>query len=1212
MSYSILDFKAVIKHAYYGASDPEAMFCEETGRRFAHWEVAAVGFINRYLEPIIVQGGSPREIIVAHDMGRDYRVGIYPAYKANRDESKKSPIETAQLDALIEWAKHFLTAIGTTQIGVKGVEADDVIAWLCERITEPKAVYTVDGDLLQLCNDQTVVYLKNEPYFGEGEKDGIPYSLTSLAKSITGDSSDNYPGIKGMGVAKVTGLIEAFGVDGVKELQGVVESGSTETLDLAIEQSGNKALIKLRENFGEWRTMWRLAKLHPELCWKPRLKKLITPMIHKRIPNPTQAFNLLNKIGADDIWESVFESCMPSQLAITSENWAEMRDAIFSEIAAGDITAFDYESANKQPIEEFFKASTQGENFVDVLSQELCGASMQFGRHLENVIYIPVDHKDSANLGKHVVAELLEHAGKVSRLVAHNAFFEGVVTQTNLNMELRNVHDTRMMQRYYNENKEAGLKPMSLDYLGYSQASYAETLAAGNGGLGVKNMSELTLEEVFSYGADDAQVTGHLYDLLKLLLMLDQQWDFYQRWAVNPTVVLQHSYIKGVDINWALQRRVHERDLKQVEEGMAELRQILEEHVTGNITEGCKSLIEAEQDFIYRSAKKKAEGDSEQAKSKLYEWKAKQERACQYVPYVEDTVMPAFSLTAKQLSAAASAVGLPEIEKVTAKGMAEYLEQIGYVGFDADEGFDPKQLELIKALVTSVGQGALKVKALEDKAANDPENEQAAKAAESARTAFDQLGEVVQRLAGVEPKVIKLGDELNVGSPAQMQQLLYCKIGVPVRLRGKSAGKARLQLGVRDAGPSTDEKAIETAIANDIEKGSWQHNALRALLKVKSATTRISLYHDKYPLWRHRDGKLHPSFTDAGTDTRRPTGSAPNVLQVSKKDKDMRSMFVPPSPKHVCVAIDYNGQELRLLACESGDPVMIDAYDPQDEKDLHSVTGSGIAALKAKKAGATEGLTQLSDFREFDTARSTETHALSKLANGIRKAAKGVNFGLAYGAGPATLSRNLIVPLSEAEELLSGAMSLYARIPQWQQETARFMERNGFTLTAFGTKRHATDDIFSKDHGKVSRQHRQGTNATIQGSAAEMLRIVLTGIVERELLTRFDMVFFAPIYDETVAFVHEDDVLEYCREMTQLMASATPPSHVVPQMPEISIGCDWGRVHEVGRWPEDPSVILDAVARALEEGKQVWEVDMQQPFDPILNPKYQSDLEEAA
>lgn len=1193
--YEILDFKAVVKHSYYGCTDAEAIYCEDTDRRYPTWKAAANGFLDRYILPIL-EDGSPRNLLIAHDMGRDYRKAVYADYKKNRDDKVVSPIETEQVNKLMDWAKKFLAAFGATQIGVPGVEADDVIAWLCQRISYPKVVRTVDADLIQLVNDKTIVYLKNEPYFGEGEYQGVPFHLTSLAKSITGDSSDNYPGIKGYGIGKVIKLLETYGADGLEQLQHVVDSGDTSLLEEAIEQTGDKILIKLRDEFSTWRTMWRLAKLNPDLCWKPRAKKLITPAIHKRVPNPSRVHHLLTEVGCEDMWDSHIASVMPSQLAITADNWDEYRDAILDEMAAGDIVTFDYESSDKDPILAFHQASTSGKDFVDPLSHELTGASFCFGAHFENVIYIPIDHKDSPNLPKAVIAELLEHAGKVATRVAHNATFEGVLTQTNLNMELRDVQDTRLMKRYYDENSPAGLKALSLEYLGYEQASYQETLAAGNGGEGVSNMSELTLDEVFSYGADDAQVTALNYDLLKLLLQLDQQWDFYQQWAVNPTVVLQNSYINGVDINWKLQKQLHERDIKIVEEGMVELRQILEENVTGEITEGCKSLIEAEKEYVFRSAKKKADGDTEVASQKLYEWSTKQEKACQYMPMRTETIMPRFALTTKQLSAAAVKVGLPEVDKVSQAGVLAYLTAAGIVGFTPEWPADEDQRAFLQAVKTALESGVFQVKSLESKLAKAEESgderkvQSAATALEKAQEAFDAFGVEVQRLAGVEAKTVVSGDELNVGSPQQMQQLLYCKIGVPVRLRGK-LGKGRMLVGVKDASPSADESAIETAIANDIEKGSWQETALRTLLRVKSASTRISLYHTKYPLWKHRDGKIHPSFTDAGTDTRRPTGSSPNALQVSKKDKMMRSMFVPPGRDWVCVAIDYSGQELRLLACESGDPVMIDAYDPQDEKDLHSVTGSGIAALKATTAGSAEARGQLqtiSDFREFNDARSLEDHPLNKIADGIRKKAKGVNFGLAYGAGAATLSRNLIVPVEEADELLSGAMTLYARIPQWQKETAKFMEKNGFTLTAFGTKRHATEDIFSKDNGKVSRQHRQGANATIQGTAAEMLRIVLTGIVTRNLLHRLKMVFFAPIYDEIVAFVHKSDVIEYCREMNTLMSDATPPGHVVPQVPEFSIGPDWGRVHELGRWPGEEA-IAKVVDRSLQEAAVMWD-----------------------
>ncbi|QYW06505.1 putative DNA polymerase I [Pseudomonas phage UAntarctica] len=1193
--YNMIDFRACVKHAYYGAKDEEAIHCEKTDRRFANWQVACADFLTRYIIPILDAGGSQREILVTHDMGRDYRTGLYADYKGQKSkkDENKSPVEIAQYEAAMDWAKRFFTALGATQIGVKGVEADDVMAWIHQRVPGPKNIYTVDGDMLQLVDDDTIVHLKGVPHFGsdgvypEGhDLEGLPYNLTSFAKSIIGDSADNYGGVKGMGPAKIRALIESVGIDGLEQLQEIVRTGNTDLLKESAGYTGDKVLLKLLENYTDWKQGWRLANLNPDLCWKPRGRKLVKPIIHKRVPNPQRLHDLLREVGCDDMWEKNFQALMPAPMAMTPAEWAEMKEAVFAELLLGDTAAFDYESSDKEPIARFRMASASGSRYVDMLSQELAGASFQFGRHLENVIYIPVDHADTENnLPKEVIKEILEFCqANGIQLVAHNALFEGVLSQTNLGLRLKNVHDTRIMKRFYDENTEAGLKFLSLHYLGYEQTSYEDTLMAGNGGQGVSMMCQLTLDEVFTYGTDDSLVTGHLHDLLKLLLMLDGQWDFYSQWAVRPTEVLQRAYIDGVDMNWALQRRLHARDLKTIEEGMVDLRQILLKNVTGNITPGCKSLIEAERDYIFRSAKKKAEGDTDVATAKLVEWRKKLEAACQYTPYRTEQIMPTFAFTPVQLTMACEKVGLGGFEKLTNKSFAEWLQANGFEGFEDSWEATPDQKELAKALAKAMAAGCLKLSDLRKKVNDEPDNEAAASKLDAAEREMEKVGEVVQRLAKIEPRVVEFGDPLNVGSPQQMQQLLYCKIGMPVRLRGKNVGKGRLAVGIGEAGPSTDEQAILTAFANDIKDDCWQKEALQVLLKVKSATTRCSLYHDKYPLWRHRDGKIHPSITDAGTDTLRPTGSAPNVLQVSKKDIEMRSMFIPPNRDYVCVAIDFNGQEIRLMANLAKDEVMLSVYEPGNEKDLHSMTASGIAKMT---------------YEQFVIAYNDENHPQHKLVNKLRKKAKTINFGMAYGAGPGTLSRNLIAPIEEAKALLEQTFNLYNRIQPWQEETATFMEKYGYTETSFGTKRHANNDIFSNDKGKVGRQHRQGTNATIQSTAAQMLRIVLTNVAASDMLDRIRMVFFAPIYDEIVAWVHKDDVYDYCHEMGGYMEKSTPPGHVVRQVPEYSIGPDWGRVHELKR-DISPEKVKEFVDRALDEATNIWEVDLLEPFDPIL------------
>ena len=124
--------------------------------------------------------------------------------------------------------------------------------------------------------------------------------------------------------------------------------------------------------------------------------------------------------------------------------------------------------------------------------------------------------------------------------------------------------------------------------------------------------------------------------------------------------------------------------------------------------------------------------------------------------------------------------------------------------------------------------GELRKKSLETADAADEEKYT------KAEQCMERLASVVQRLGKVEPRLVEFGDPLNVGSPQQMQLLLYCKIGIPVRLRGKSAGKGRLAVGITEAGPSTDEQAMLTALANDVPPDDWRFDALKVLQDRKS------------------------------------------------------------------------------------------------------------------------------------------------------------------------------------------------------------------------------------------------------------------------------------------------------------------------------------------------------------------------------------------
>lgn len=1213
--YNVFDFKAVTKHSYHGCrGTPDFVVCPETGDKITNWQAGINDFLTRYMDNV----HDHRSLIVAHDMGRDFRTAFFEGYKKKTEAELKrvNPLEREQIRKMEDWLKQFFAAIGATQIGVKGVEADDVIAWIVAGQEVSAIVHTVDADLLQLVSPDVVVCLKGEHYYHGDEYKELPTDITSVMKSIVGDPSDKYKGIPGMGPVAVNKLIDAVGYIGLKDLEDIIDTKNFEALEVMVDSKpDSKELAKLKENWGVWISQWRLAKLHPELCWKPRARKLVKPVIHKRVPSAQKVWNLLKEVGAEDLWKKRYSKMVHGILAVDNKVWVDNKDKIYKELALGSMVAFDYESSDINQIESFRKASTV--NFVDVLSQKIAGVSFCFGEHLQNVIYISIDHKDADNVPLSELKELMQWLQNSDRqLVAHNAFFEGTLTQKELGVIIDDVIDTRILQRYYDENSSAGLKSMSEQYLNYPQDSYSHTLKVASAeafrdalnALGsdqydlaevmdseakwepeelvlreqtkCKVMSDLTLPQVLKYGADDAIVTAHLADLMTLLVKLDQQWTHVRKWAIDPTVTLQSAYIKGVTINWALQKRLHAQDLETMRTEMVELREVLEENVTGNPTEGYESFIEEEKQYMERSYKDKHPDDWF---PRFNLWKDKLKEACNYQPFEVTEIMPEFAFTPKQLTDAATAVGLPVIEKTTLKFFGEYFQELGLTRDEALV-YEGDQAEFLKLLQEAVLQRVDKLKTEETFLR---------------RKAYDSLAKFCQAVSKVEPRIVKIGDELNVGSSSQMRELMYCKIGIPVRLFGTTVGIGRQKLGIRQAGPATDEKAIQTALALDAQEG-WQKVALEHLLKIKSANTRVNLFHNKMPLWKHLDGRIHPSITDSGTDTRRPTGSAPNILQIPARGdgREMRSMYMPPSPDYVAVAIDFSGQELRILACESQDPMMLEAYAPGNEKDIHSMTGAGIAM---SMAALDASLKPITIFEEFDLARKKEDHPLHAIADMIREdKAKDVNFGMTYGAGAHTVARNLIVPLSESEVLLGGAFGVYQRIKPWQEESAKFMTQNGFTLTAFGTKRHANEDLFSRDRGKSGRQHRQGANAIIQGTAAESLKTILTRLHTDGWLYKLRMEFFAPIYDEIVAWVHKDDVVEYCGVMQVLMTEATPPAHEIPQVPEFSIGPDWGRIHELGRNPS-AEAIEAMVVRVIEEGREVWETDMQLTYDEVYN-----------
>ena len=157
------------------------------------------------------------------------------------------------------------------------------------------------------------------------------------------------PGLAGFGEAAFATLYETVGVEGIKQLREIVETKNLEGLEqIAAVYPECKPLQKILASWGEWIDQWRLARLHPELCWKPRARKLVKPVIHKRVPNAQRVFDLLKEVGAQDLWKKRYSKMVHGVLAVDNNVWGKVKETIYDEIIKGDLVSFDYESTDKK------------------------------------------------------------------------------------------------------------------------------------------------------------------------------------------------------------------------------------------------------------------------------------------------------------------------------------------------------------------------------------------------------------------------------------------------------------------------------------------------------------------------------------------------------------------------------------------------------------------------------------------------------------------------------------------------------------------------------------------------------------------------------------------------------------------------------------------------------------------------------------------------
>lgn len=375
-----------------------------------------------------------------------------------------------------------------------------------------------------------------------------------------------------------------------------------------------------------------------------------------------------------------------------------------------------------------------------------------------------------------------------------------------------------------------------------------------------------------------------------------------------------------------------------------------------------------------------------------------------------------------------------------------------------------------------------------------------------------------QRMAGLEEEIQTLaGQSFNVGSPKQLGEILFDKLGVPGGEKGKTGAYATGADVLEDITTMADHKQAAELAAKVLD---W-----RQIAKLKSTYTDALQTHVNPDT-----GRVHTSYSIAGANTGRLASTDPNLQNIpvrSDEGRRIREAFVA-TPGHRIVSLDYSQIELRILAHVANLPEMKAAF--AKGIDIHAMTASEMFGVPV------EGMDPM-----------------------VRRRAKAINFGVIYGISGFGLARNLRIPRAEAQGFIDRYFERFPGIRAYMDETVAFAKANGFVQTLFGRKIH-TPEINAKGPG-AGFAKRAAINAPIQGAAADIIRRAM--IRMPAAIAHLPAKMLLQVHDELIFEVAESAVDPLIDTARAVMEGAADPAVrlSVPLVVDAGQGASWAEAH---------------------------------------------------
>ena len=369
-----------------------------------------------------------------------------------------------------------------------------------------------------------------------------------------------------------------------------------------------------------------------------------------------------------------------------------------------------------------------------------------------------------------------------------------------------------------------------------------------------------------------------------------------------------------------------------------------------------------------------------------------------------------------------------------------------------------------------------------------------------------------QKMAQLEDEIQELaGEKFNVGSPAQVGEILFEKMGLPGGKKGKT-GKY-----------STGADVLEDLATEHEMPGrvlDW-----RQLSKLKSTYTDALQEHINA-----ETGRVHTSYSIAGANTGRLASTDPNLQNIpvrTEEGRRIREAFVA-TEGHKLVSLDYSQIELRILAHIADIEALKSAF--HEGQDIHAATASEMFNVP-----------------------------LDEMTPEVRRQAKAINFGVIYGISGFGLARNLRIPRDEAQGFIDRYFERFPGIRTYMDDTVSFAKEHGFVQTLFGRKINTPEINNKGPHAGFAK--RAAINAPIQGTAADVIRRAMVRMPDA--IAKLPAKMLLQVHDELLFEVEDSAVDDLIAAAKDVMEGASMPAVKlsVPLIVDAGQGANWAEAH---------------------------------------------------